>query len=103
MPSFFNVSQDPYSEAIESGDPFKQHMTYLQQSFDQIMHENYQLEQRVNRQFLHLQTTAPGTAQEYLSNSRSAMDRILKVKHAKEDVTSGQASASGYNIAAQVA
>lgn len=45
MPSNFNVSQNQYSAAMSTGDPFQQQMAGLQQSFDQIMHENFQLEQ----------------------------------------------------------
>ena len=54
MPSFFNISQSQYQAAIQTADPFEQHMAHLRQSFDQIMHQNYQLEQSVNKKVLHM-------------------------------------------------
>ena len=53
MPSNFNISQNQYSAAVESGDPFQREMAHLQQSFDHIMHSNFRLEQEMNKKVLH--------------------------------------------------
>ena len=98
MPSAFNLSQNQYSVAIEEGDPFQQHMAYLQQSMSQVMHENFQLEQRMNNRYLHMQSTAPGSAQDVLQNSRDAMNRFLAAKHRKEAMVRGKMVNSGYNL-----
>ena len=86
MPSAFNMSQNQYEVAVESGDQFQQQMAYLSGSMDQIMHENFQLEQQVNKKYLGIQSTAPGSAAEVLHNSRAAMNQFLAAKRQKEEL-----------------
>ena len=71
-------------------------MAVLRKSFDQIMHENFEYEQRMNQQFLSKQSTAPGSVSHLLSSKRVMNEHVRsqatkssvqqgKVKH-KEDV-----------------
>ena len=46
MPNAFTISQD--HEAFDRGNVFDVEMAVLRKSFDQIMHENFEYEQRMN-------------------------------------------------------
>ena len=83
MPNHFNVVTDENQEALERGNLFEVEMAVLRKGFDEIMHENYQYEQKVNQQFLQKQSVSPGNVN-VLLNSQKVMDQIRAAQGKKD-------------------
>ena len=62
---------------------FETEMVAFRKGFDEVMHENYEYEQKVNQQFLEKQSVSPGGVN-ILLHSQKTMNRIRAAQGKKD-------------------